>query len=74
MIYYPSLFYHIVFCPSNREGAHHLGTPIRLLGEEQSGTPLAYDEFGVPLVESGLNQNNPFGFTGYQADEVSGLY
>lgn len=52
----------------------HLGSPIRLLGEDQSNTPLAYDEFGVPLVGVQRNQNNPFGFTGYQIDDVSGLY
>jgi RHS repeat-associated protein len=39
-----------------------------------SGVPLAYDEFGVPLVEAGGDLGNPFGFTGYQMDSVSGLY
>jgi len=51
----------------------HLGSPIRLLGDDID-TPMAYDEFGVPLAGSGQNQNNPFGFTGYQTDDVSGLY
>ena len=38
--------------------------------------PLAYDEFGVPKVEASQNingLNNPFGFTGYQIDNVTGL-
>ena len=60
----------------------HLGSPIRLLnGEGANGAPLAYDEFGVPLVEAGhaklenpANMFNPFGFTGYQMDDISGLY
>jgi RHS repeat-associated protein len=54
----------------------HLGSPIRLMGVHDSpnqGMPLAYDEFGVPLVEA-RGANNPFGFTGYQMDSVSGLY
>ena len=51
----------------------HLGSPIRLLGEEKSDT-LAYDEFGVPLAGAGNNINQPFGFTGYQTEDVSGLY
>jgi RHS repeat-associated protein len=34
---------------------------------------LAYDEFGVPAVEMSGSLHNPFGFTGYQADDVSGL-
>jgi RHS repeat-associated protein len=61
----------------------HLGSPIRLQ-KDGDGTPLAYDEFGVPLAQAGnpgmpLAQTdaalrNPFGFTGYQVDEASGLY
>jgi RHS repeat-associated protein len=51
----------------------HLGSPIRLLGNEQEET-FAYDEFGVPTVEAGTKLHNPFGFTGYQKDNVSGLY
>ena len=50
----------------------HLGSPIRLLGETEIDT-LAYDEFGVPVVGAG-NIHQPFGFTCYQMDEVSGLY
>ena len=52
----------------------HLGSPIRLLGTESQDTALAYDEFGVPLVGTGENLNNPFGFTGYQMDNVANLY
>ena len=51
----------------------HLGSPIRLLGETEIDT-LAYDEFGVPLVGAGKSINQPFGFTAYQTDDVSGLY
>ena len=50
----------------------HLGSPIRLMGENESDA-LAYDEFGVPLIGAN-NIHQPFGFTGYQTDEVSGLY
>jgi len=50
----------------------HLGSPVRLVGKDKN-TPLAYDEFGVPLVDGQQKLNNPFGFTGYQTDEVSGL-
>jgi RHS repeat-associated protein len=51
----------------------HLGSPIRLLGNEQEET-FAYDEFGVPSVGAGTKLHNPFGFTGYQKDNISGLY
>jgi RHS repeat-associated protein len=51
----------------------HLGSPLRLLGEAED-TVMAYDEFGVPMVGLGRQAHNPFGFTGYQSDEVSGLY
>ena len=50
----------------------HLGSPIRLVGETEIDT-LAYDEFGVLLVGA-KNIHQPFGFTGYQSDWVSGLY
>jgi len=52
----------------------HLGSPIRLLGGDDGGTALAYDEFGVQTVGAGDGLHNPFGFTGYQDDDVSGLY
>jgi len=51
----------------------HLGSPIRLLGGDDTDTALAYDEFGVPTVEASGNMHNPFGFTGYQTDYVSGM-
>jgi RHS repeat-associated protein len=51
----------------------HLGSPIRLIGDKQE-TALAYDEFGVSTVVTGVDKHNPFGFTGYQKDNVSGLY
>ena len=62
----------------------HLGSPIRLVDGNSDGnssansTPLSYDEFGVPLVEAaaeaGSRLYNPFGFTGYQRDNISELY
>jgi len=54
----------------------NLGSLIRLIGENESDT-LAYDEFGVALVQARQNEakfNQPFGFTGYQTDSISGLY
>ncbi|MDR2569883.1 MAG: hypothetical protein LBD23_06245, partial [Oscillospiraceae bacterium] len=65
----------------------HLGSPIRLVGDSQAET-LSYDEFGVPIVDTTSsisinsskhpdntnNFHNPFGFTGYQSDNVSDLY
>jgi RHS repeat-associated protein len=55
----------------------HLGSPIRLIGtwDNPNDIPLAYDEFGVPLVDTACkSEGNPFGFTGYQAEDISGLY
>ena len=51
----------------------HLNSAVRLLSGDND-TALAYDEFGVPTVDAGDNFNNPFGFTGYQMDEVSGFW
>jgi RHS repeat-associated protein len=42
------------------------------MNQNGDGEPLAYDEFGVPEVTVGSIQQ-PFGFTGYQMDDVSGL-
>jgi len=52
-----------------------------------NNTPLTYDEFGVPDMLPGhsshtsqtdsyanFNNHNPFGFTGYQTDDISGMY
>ena len=53
----------------------HLGSPIRLLGTDNNDTTLAYDEFGVPDVTGNTQAfHNPFSFTGYQTDSISGLY
>jgi len=61
----------------------HLGSPIRFIGAGDSSnsrnTATAYDEFGVPEVTatataSQQNMHNPFGYTGYQHDNVSGLH
>ena len=45
------------------------------MGENESDA-LAFDEFGVAVVQAGQTKrfNQPFGFTGYMMDEVSGLY
>ena len=43
----------------------HLNSPVRLFGKNQEAA-LGFDEFGMPLGETSLNQ--PFGFTGYQLD------
>lgn len=56
----------------------HLGSPIRLQSSIGSHSePMSYDEFGVPEISpftSHQRFNNPFGFTGYQADDISGMY
>ena len=49
----------------------HLGSPIRLIHNWQ--TPLAYDAFGQQTVGMTPNVKQPFGFTGYQMDSISGL-
>ena len=51
----------------------HLGSPVRLLGENGLQDALAFDEFGVVTAAS-QKAANPFGFTGYQRDDVSGLW
>ena len=51
----------------------HLGSPVRLVGADVDEA-LAFDEFGVPLVGAGEKMHQPFGFTGYQTDNISGLY
>jgi len=49
----------------------HLGSPVRLLGAD-SDIAQAFDEFGVPKFDD-IATGQPFGFTGYQTDAVSGL-
>jgi len=51
----------------------HLGSPIRFVNNNHSDT-LSYDEFGVPEIITNTTQTQPFGFTGYQHDNISGLY
>jgi RHS repeat-associated protein len=65
----------------------HLGSPVRLVGNSLTET-LSYDEFGVPLIDASTNIStnqskhlnnannfrNPFGFTGYQSDNITDLY
>ena len=50
----------------------HLGSPIRLLSND-GDIAQAFDEFGVAKTDSITSLQNPFGFTGYQTDAVSGL-
>lgn len=49
-----------------------LGSPIRLGGEEITES-YGYDEFGNSLYEN-QNQYQPFGYTGYQWDDVTDTY
>jgi len=53
----------------------HLHSPIRLVDGAgvRDDEIYAYDEFGVQKVQADLKRN-PFGFTGYQPDAVSGLH
>lgn len=49
-----------------------LGSPLRQLANTgQTIEEYSYDEFGQSLFNTPTNQ--PFGFTGYQQDEVSGM-
>jgi len=54
----------------------HLGSPIRLLGNDNLNAPISHDEFGVleVVTTTPQGQHNPFGFTGYQRDNISGLH
>ena len=60
--------------PNNAPGTKIGGRPV---GEgSETLDRFAYDEFGQPLAEiQHLNNSihNPFGFTGYQHDEITGL-
>lgn len=51
-----------------------LGSPIRLMDEEASLIDsYGYDEFGQDIYgNQGISQ--PFGYTGYQSDRISGTY
>jgi RHS repeat-associated protein len=54
----------------------HLGSPVRLtgsVGDTGHGVPMAYDEFGGRLHGTDAF-GQPFGFTGYQDEDVTGLY
>jgi len=50
----------------------HLNSPIRITQPEDNNLPIAYDEFGEMSAVPSIDQ--PFGFTGYQIDSVSGLH
>ena len=50
------------------------GSPMRLLDDAgKSASAFAYDEFGLPLLPA-QEKNQPFGYTGYRYDEISGNY
>ena len=52
----------------------HLGSPIRLLDDAGMGEAIAYDEFEKIANKTSSAFENPFAFTGYQSDLVSGMY
>ena len=62
-----------------------LGSPLRVLYRSGSGAAYGYDEFGVDLYDPEKNpcagrqysrqgEHQPFGFTGYRYDDISGTY
>lgn len=50
-----------------------LGSPIRLLWDTGQEETYGYDEFGKDLY-SNLNNQQPFGYTGYQREEENPFY
>ncbi|MCL2579849.1 MAG: hypothetical protein FWE32_07420 [Oscillospiraceae bacterium] len=51
----------------------HLGGPARLIGDAGLSEALAFDEFGSKTLSGEDKFANPFSFTGYMGDSVSGL-
>ena len=62
-----------------------LGSPLRVLYRSGSGEAYGYDEFGADLYDpekkpgagrqySRQGEHQPFGFTGYRYDDISGTY
>jgi len=51
----------------------HLGSPTRLIGDAGLSEALAFDEFGSDALSGDSEFANPFSFTGYTDDSVSGL-
>lgn len=62
-----------------------LGSPLRVLYRSGSGAAYEYDEFGADLYDpekkpgagrqySRQGEHQPFGFTGYRYDDISGTY
>ena len=62
-----------------------LGSPLRVLYRSGSGAAYGYDEFGADLYNpekkpcagrhySRQGEHQPFGFTGYRYDDISGTY
>ncbi len=62
-----------------------LGSPLRVLYGSGSGAAYGYDEFGADLYDpekkpgagrqySRQGEHQPFGFTGYRYDDISGTY
>ena len=62
-----------------------LGSPLRILYRNGNGDAYGYDEFGVDLCDpeeeqyggkrySRQGERQPFGYTGYRHDDISGTY
>ena len=62
-----------------------LGSPLRVLYRSGSGAAYGYDEFGADLYDpekknmrrkavQQTGEHQPFGFTGYRYDDISGTY
>jgi len=62
-----------------------LGSPLRVLYRNGNGGMYGYDEFGRDLYDpekeqsagkqySRQGENQPFGYTGYRRDDISGTY
>lgn len=69
--------------PSRYFLADELGSPVRVLYGTGKGDTYGYDEFGNDLYKKdgytasdacGQESGQPFGYTGYRYDEISGTY
>ena len=55
----------------------HIWSPVRFLGNNSADEATAFDEFGINTKKNEQQKehfNNPFGFTGYQTDDIANLY
>ena len=69
----------VVSVEKNRRQAYYLqddlGSPMCLVDEEgMVCDTYTYDEFGIDVLKEYHHSIQPFGFTGYQMDEVNGVY